>query len=325
MKLWKQVLTTVTCSLFACIAVSDISLAEGLGKGIVAVDSEGVHIQSDGEYLIDLRDILPGAHFERTITLENTTEHPVLLSFSIKEPKQISGPIHFDESLAMSLTLDKIPFFEGVTGGTGVINGKAFVESKTANMKSALFNYALNGEDAKEGTVLEVGDGVTVTNASDTTIVKDLSEPAKDSKTEAFKKWLEERDPLSVEELLTLITGNDVPLNLQEKSLALTVLQPGEKAVLDATFDMDSSLTNEDYTEKSITENKWVFTAEQAPEIPGVTTPTTPTKPATKIPQFGDMGGNAVWFIIIGSLVVLIGVTYTIKKMHEKDGEGSHE
>lgn len=200
-------------------------------EAMVIGDNDGIHVQSDGKYLVNLEGILPGDEFDKTITFTNNSDEPYILTFWQEAPVQVSGPIDFGKALTMELALGKgfkTPF-EGLEGST---------EGHTIFYKGLL--------DAPE---------------------------------------------------------------LQEKqAVNLGEIKKGETYEMNVHFTMDSSYTEEDYREKSATENVWHFEAiRNEPAQPGEK-----EKNHGFLSQFGDNGPLLGW-LIAGVLILLIAVGVYVK------------
>lgn len=111
------------CLIF-CLFPIHVQAAKQLPEGLVIGDDKGIHVESDGEYLMEINDILPGEKFETTISILNIDEkgQPFELFFWIDPPVQVEGPINFAEAMTMNLTFDEKTFFEGKVSGIGNID-----------------------------------------------------------------------------------------------------------------------------------------------------------------------------------------------------------
>lgn len=113
------ILTLLLCLVagFGCGRISDA--AQTLPPGMVIGDSEGIYASSEGEYGIDLDDLLPGETYEKEITIRSLDlEEPFSLGLLV-EPISSEGPIAWEEHIALTLTLDDEEIYQGPLLGDG--------------------------------------------------------------------------------------------------------------------------------------------------------------------------------------------------------------
>ncbi|ALS02949.1 hypothetical protein ATZ33_16650 [Enterococcus silesiacus] len=116
------------CQLFSLIIIS-LSIiggspyfahgAEGepLPSGIVIGDDKGIQVQSDGEYLVEINDVLPGKKWTLDIDLMSVDKGtPYDLSMQIFEPA-LSGPIDFSKAIHMVLNYAGKEIYDGPASG----------------------------------------------------------------------------------------------------------------------------------------------------------------------------------------------------------------
>lgn len=228
---------------FALYPYSSTSAANHvLSEGMVIGDDQGIHVKANGEYLMDLRDILPGETYDVTISMMNVDEKgaPYELFFWVDPAIQIEGPIHFDQALSMTIDYDGKPLYNGIVAGTGTPN-------------------------------------------------------------------------------------------LQEKEISLGTFKAGESRAMKVHMKMDSSYTNEDFIQKSVTENVWHFRAirKDEPTNPSTTEPPTSSgeepdggkKPVIKFPQTGEEWRDTLLYLSIGILLI-VGVILFWHRKRQQDKEG---
>lgn len=119
MKLAKKVFVVLMglCCLFGHSMIGEA--AKELPPGMVIGDSEGMYATSEGEYYIDLVDILPGDTFEKEITIRSLDlEEPFSLGMLVQKEKQ-SGVIDWNDFITMTLTLDEKEIYQGPLLGNG--------------------------------------------------------------------------------------------------------------------------------------------------------------------------------------------------------------
>lgn len=193
-----------------------------LPPGIVIGDDKGIHVNHEGEYLVDIRDILPGKKWKTTIHLMNVErDEPYVLTLQIKPPV-VHGPIDFSKAIAMKLDYDGKTIYEGTVAGT----------------------------------------------------------------------------------------GNQI--DLQKKPYSLGVYRSGDSHVLQVSFVMDDTYTVQDFQEKSVTENVWVFRAEKAK----IDSPSSSIFKG-RLPRTGEEWRDFLLYSCLGLFLLLI-VLLLIKKEMEK-------
>lgn len=103
---------------FGFVGTVVVSAAE-LPRGMVIGDNEGIAVNKDGEYFIDIPNAKPGEVYKKEITLRSTTEkEPFDLSIRV-HPKESKGVIDWNEHVTMTLTLDGKEIYKGPMLGDG--------------------------------------------------------------------------------------------------------------------------------------------------------------------------------------------------------------
>ena len=93
--------------------------ANSLPPGLVIGDSEGIHATSEGEYYIDLVDILPGETYEKEITIRSLDlEEPFSLGLLVEEVSS-SGSVLWQNHITLTLVLDGKEIYQGPLLGDG--------------------------------------------------------------------------------------------------------------------------------------------------------------------------------------------------------------
>ncbi|MBO1305386.1 LPXTG cell wall anchor domain-containing protein [Enterococcus sp. 669A] len=137
--------------------------ANTLPPGMVIADSDGIYVTSEGEYYIDLVDVLPGESYEKEITIRSLDlEEPFSLGLLVEEVKS-DGSVFWKEHMMLTLTLDGKEIYSGP-----ILGDESFDWSKTPlklgvceygtdKILKAKFtaNSALTNEDLKEESNLE--------------------------------------------------------------------------------------------------------------------------------------------------------------------------
>ncbi|ALS01453.1 hypothetical protein ATZ33_08760 [Enterococcus silesiacus] len=100
------------------VGIEEVSVhAEALPPGMVIGDSEGLYATSEGEYFIDLVDVMPGYSFTKEITIRNVdVKEGFKLSLLVKAGKN-TGPIDFTDAVKVELEHEgKIIYAGGLLG-----------------------------------------------------------------------------------------------------------------------------------------------------------------------------------------------------------------
>lgn len=93
--------------------------AESLPPSVVIGDAEGIYSTPEGEYFVDMVNVMPGDVFEKEITIRSLDlEEPFSLGM-LAEFKDSKGPINWKDHLTLSLTLDGKEIYNGPLLGDG--------------------------------------------------------------------------------------------------------------------------------------------------------------------------------------------------------------
>lgn len=116
---WRTIFTWFLCSC-CLLGFSPIGHAENtLPPGMVIGDSEGVYATSEGEYYVDLINLLPGEVYEKEITIRSLDlEEPFSLGL-LAEWKDSSGVIDWRDHIDLTLVLDDKELYQGPILGNG--------------------------------------------------------------------------------------------------------------------------------------------------------------------------------------------------------------
>ena len=86
---------------------------ETLPPGMVIGDSDGIYATSEGEYYVDLVNILPGDKFEKEITIRSLDlEEPFSLGLLVEEIDS-TGSVDWKDHITMTLSLDGEEIYHG--------------------------------------------------------------------------------------------------------------------------------------------------------------------------------------------------------------------
>lgn len=95
------------------------SFASELPRGLVIADNEGIAVQTNGQYFIDITDILPGETYTKEITFRNTDkDDPFELGLRV-HPKESTGSINWNDHVTMTLNMDGKELYKGKLLGNG--------------------------------------------------------------------------------------------------------------------------------------------------------------------------------------------------------------
>ncbi|MTD37496.1 LPXTG cell wall anchor domain-containing protein [Erwinia sp. CPCC 100877] len=120
-KQWTVLFVYSLFSLF--VAVTNESLfavaEKTLPPGVVIGDEAGVHATSEGEYFVDLPNVLPGEKYKKTITIRSMdVKEPFELGM-IAVPESSKGIIDFDKQITLTLAVDGKKIYQGPLLGDG--------------------------------------------------------------------------------------------------------------------------------------------------------------------------------------------------------------
>lgn len=134
-----------------------------LPPGLVIGDSEGIYATSEGEYYVDLVDILPGETYEKEITIRSLDlEEPFSLGL-LAEEVSTSGSVDWKEHITLLLTLDGEEIYQGPLLGDGSFDWTrtplelGVCKYGTDKILKATFtiNASLTSEDLREESRLD--------------------------------------------------------------------------------------------------------------------------------------------------------------------------
>lgn len=101
------------CLLASFAGGDTVEAAKSLPPGMVIGDSDGMYATSEGDYYIDLVDILPGEVYEKEITIRSLDlEEPFSLGLLV-EKIDSTGSVAWEEHITMTLTLDGEEIYQG--------------------------------------------------------------------------------------------------------------------------------------------------------------------------------------------------------------------
>lgn len=90
-----------------------------LPLGVVIGDETGVSASSEGDYYVDLPNVLPGERYKKTITIRSMdVKEPFELGILVT-PESTKGVIDFDKLVTLTLSLDGKTLYQGPLLGNG--------------------------------------------------------------------------------------------------------------------------------------------------------------------------------------------------------------
>lgn len=110
--------------LLLSLVIADTAKAVELPPGMVIGDDQGIKIEDDGEYLVDVRDVMPGKAWSMKITITNLERDiPYHLTMRVSKPTLIQGTLDLSEAIQMRLVYDGEVIYSGpLSGDNGKIN-----------------------------------------------------------------------------------------------------------------------------------------------------------------------------------------------------------
>lgn len=90
-----------------------------LPSGMIVGDNQGIKVKSDGQYLVDIRDVQPGKKWSTKITIFNMEEDiPYHLTMNVKQPVLVEGSLDLSKAIQMTLTYEGEKVYQGPLSGT---------------------------------------------------------------------------------------------------------------------------------------------------------------------------------------------------------------
>ncbi|WP_086349754.1 LPXTG cell wall anchor domain-containing protein [Candidatus Enterococcus clewellii] len=110
--------------LLVSLVIADTAQAVELPPGMVIGDDQGIKIKDDGEYLVDVRDVIPGKAWSVKITISNLERDiPYHLTMRVSKPTLVQGTLDLSKAIQMRLVYDTKVIYSGpVSGDNGKIN-----------------------------------------------------------------------------------------------------------------------------------------------------------------------------------------------------------
>lgn len=131
------------------------TFAEELPPGVVIGDEKGIRANKDGEYFVDVKNVMPGQSWKKTISLLNVEKDvPYQLTMLIEPPK-VSGKLDLSEAIQMKIIYGGKTVYEGPASGT---SPNADLQKKALDLgvfrggdsRAMEVNYSISGKYTKD-------------------------------------------------------------------------------------------------------------------------------------------------------------------------------
>ncbi|HCM88356.1 MULTISPECIES: hypothetical protein [Vagococcus] len=107
----------ILCLLCSVIFIPIQVSSENLPTGVVIGDSQGINANKNGEYHVNVANVIPGKNWKTTISILNVEKDiPYQLTMLIS-PAVVSGSIDLSKEIQMTLTYDGKVVYEGPSSG----------------------------------------------------------------------------------------------------------------------------------------------------------------------------------------------------------------
>lgn len=91
--------------------------AQELPSSLLIGDNEGIKVQNNGEYFVNVTDVMPGKSWYKKLTIQNTEKDvPYSLTLQIS-PAKVSGILDLSKAIQMKLTYEGKIVYEGPASG----------------------------------------------------------------------------------------------------------------------------------------------------------------------------------------------------------------
>lgn len=116
-KRWVQLFCLLLFGLITVGLKPNDVLGQELPKGMVIGDDQGIKAQKNGEYLMEVTDVMPGKSWHTTISIVNMEKGiPYRLTMLISPP-EVSGNLDLSNSIQMTLTYQNEQIYQGPISG----------------------------------------------------------------------------------------------------------------------------------------------------------------------------------------------------------------
>ncbi len=116
---WMLIVTVAVGSFM----VGDVyEASSALPPSLIIGDTDGFYAEKDGEYLIELTDMMPGEEFVKEIIIRNVNLKEGFDVRLMVEPGEGTGPIDFTKEVEVELLLDDTLIYEGGILGSSTLD-----------------------------------------------------------------------------------------------------------------------------------------------------------------------------------------------------------
>ncbi len=103
--------------LTSCFFMLSTARAQELPSSLLIGDNEGIKVQNNGEYFVNVTDVMPGKSWYKKLTIQNTEKDvPYSLTLQIS-PAKVSGILDLSKAIQMKLTYEGKIVYEGPASG----------------------------------------------------------------------------------------------------------------------------------------------------------------------------------------------------------------
>lgn len=122
-KNWFKELSLAAFSFIVLLSQPVGGMAQELPPGMVIGDDQGITVKDNGDYLVEVNDVLPGKKWHTTVSMVNMEKDvPYHLSMLISPP-EVSGSLDLSKAIQMKLTYGGTIVYDGpVSGVNSILN-----------------------------------------------------------------------------------------------------------------------------------------------------------------------------------------------------------
>ncbi|WP_348921025.1 hypothetical protein [Enterococcus rotai] len=116
-KRWVRIFCLLLLGMIVFAGIPKQAQAQELPKGMVIGDEQGIVAKKNGEYLMEVKDVMPGKNWHTTISMVNMEKGiPYKLTMLIS-PSKVSGDLDLSKSIQMTLTYQNKQIYQGPISG----------------------------------------------------------------------------------------------------------------------------------------------------------------------------------------------------------------
>lgn len=114
---WKHQLCVLVMGLFWLISLPVCAAAEELPSGMVIGDDQGISVRKNGEYLLEVNDVMPGKSWNSTISIINMEKDMSYHLSMLISPPTVTGSLDLSKAIQMTLRYEKTIVYQGPVSG----------------------------------------------------------------------------------------------------------------------------------------------------------------------------------------------------------------